>query len=89
MENELLELWLGSQKTVLFVTHDLEEAIALADKVVVLSASPARVHGIYDVDLARPRDVIEIRLNPRFNELYQLIWSDLRGEVKRAFEQRH
>ena len=89
MENELLELWLESRKTVLFVTHDLEEAIALADKVVVLSASPARIHGIYDVDLARPRDVIEIRLNPRFNELYQLIWADLRGEVKRAFEQRH
>jgi NitT/TauT family transport system ATP-binding protein len=89
MENELLDLWLESRKTVLFVTHDLEEAVALADKVVVLSASPARVCGIYDVDLARPRDVAEIRLNSRFNELYQLIWADLRTEVRRAFEQRH
>ena len=86
MENELLSLWQETRNTVLFVTHDLEEAIALADKVVVLSSGPARIKGIYDVDLARPRDVAEIRMHPRFNELYGAIWSDLREEVRLAFE---
>jgi NitT/TauT family transport system ATP-binding protein len=85
MENELLGLWQESRKTVLFITHDLEEAIALADEVVVLSAGPgARVKGRYRVDLPRPRDVVEIRLDPGFVELYGRIWQDLRGEVKRA-----
>jgi NitT/TauT family transport system ATP-binding protein len=85
MENELLELWQESGKTVLFITHDLEEAIALADRVVVLTASPARVKGVYDVSLPRPRDVVEIRLNPDFTALYRRIWADLRDEVKRSF----
>jgi NitT/TauT family transport system ATP-binding protein len=86
METELLNLWTGSDKTVLFVTHDLEEAIALADEVVVLSAGPARVKGIYEVPLARPRDVAEIRLDPRFDGLYRRIWDDLRDEVRRQYE---
>lgn len=89
METELLALWqdVGAgevAKTVLFVTHDLEEAIALADQVVVLSARPARIKGIYRVDLARPRDVAEIRMIPHFNELYNRIWADLRVEVTAA-----
>ena len=88
MENELLELWQETRKTVLFITHDLEEAIALADKVVVLSAGPARLKGIYDVDLPRPRDVSEIRLNPDFMNLYRKIWADLRDEVKRQYDAR-
>jgi NitT/TauT family transport system ATP-binding protein len=88
MENELLELWQETKKTVLFITHDLEEAIALADKVVVLSAGPARLKGIYDVDLPRPRDVSEIRLNPEFMSLYRKIWADLRDEVKRQYDAR-
>src|SRR5260370_329656 len=88
MENELLELWQETRKTVLFITHDLEEAIALADKVVVLSAGPARLKGIYDVDLPRPRDVSEIRLNPEFMNLYRKIWADLRDEVKRQYDAR-
>ncbi len=86
METELLGLWQGSNKTVLFVTHDLEEAIALADEVVVLSAGPARVKGVYPVLLERPRDVAEIRLDPRFDDLYRRIWSDLREEVRRQHE---
>jgi len=86
METELLNLWQGSDKTVLFVTHDLEEAIALADEVVVLSAGPARVKGVYTVPLPRPRDVAEIRLDPRFDGLYRRIWDDLRDEVKRQYE---
>ena len=83
MENELLALWQETRKTVLFVTHDLEEAIALADQVVVLSAGPARIKGVYGVDLPRPRDVAEIRLLPEFNTLYKRIWADLRAEVQR------
>jgi NitT/TauT family transport system ATP-binding protein len=85
MENELLGLWQESGKTVLFITHDLEEAIALADRVVVLTAGPARIKGVYDVDLPRPRDVAEIRLSPEFMTLYRQIWSDLRDEVKRSY----
>jgi len=83
MENELLELWQETKKTVLFVTHDLEEAIALADRVVVLSAGPARIKGDYRVELPRPRDVTEVRLNPDFTALYKRIWADLRSEVQR------
>ncbi len=94
MENELLALWQETRKTVLFVTHDLEEAIALADRVVVLSTGPARIKGDYAIDLPRPRDVAEIRLNPEFNALYKRIWADLREEVMRqsgtsAEESRH
>jgi len=85
MENELLGLWQETRKTVLFITHDLEEAIALADRVIVLTASPAAIKGVYDVDLPRPRDVVEIRLNPDFTRLYRQIWADLRDEVKRSF----
>jgi NitT/TauT family transport system ATP-binding protein len=84
METELLALWQETRKTVLFVTHDLEEAIALADVVVVLSARPARIKGMYTVDLPRPRDVSEIRLIPHFIELYNQIWADLRTEVMAA-----
>ena len=90
METELLDLWQENRKSVLFITHDLEEAIALADQVVVMSAGPAaRIKGVYDVDLPRPRDVAEIRLNPDFTSLYRSIWSDLRDEVKRSFDARH
>jgi NitT/TauT family transport system ATP-binding protein len=84
METELLTLWQETRKTVLFVTHDLEEAIALADQVVMLSARPARIKGIYPVDLDRPRDVAEIRMIPHFIELYNRIWADLRVEVGAA-----
>ena len=87
MENELLDLWQESRQTVLFVTHDLEEAIALADRVIVISAGPAaRIKGDYEVVLARPRDVAEIRLNPDFTQLYKRIWSDLRDEVRHSYE---
>ena len=87
MENELLDLWQESRQTVLFITHDLEEAIALADRVVVISAGPAaRIKGDYEVTLARPRDVAEIRLNPDFIQLYKRIWSDLRDEVRHSYE---
>jgi NitT/TauT family transport system ATP-binding protein len=87
METELLALWTESPKTVLFVTHDLEEALALSDEVVVLSAGPAsHVVNRYEVDLARPRDLIDIRTEPRFGELYRRIWAELKEEVLTSYE---
>ena len=88
MENELLDLWSADRKSVMFITHDLEEAISLSDRVVLLSAGPgARLIGEYRVDLPRPRDVAEIRLTPGFLALHRLIWADLREEVLKAYAQ--
>ena len=82
MENEVLELWSVDRKSVVFITHDLEEAIALSDRVVVLSAGPAtRPIGEFPIDLARPRDVAEVRLTGRFLELHRQIWDLLKAEV--------
>ena len=85
MEGELLTLWQGSGKTVIFVTHDLEEAIALADEVVVMTAGPARIKARYDVTLPRPRDIEQVRFDPRFTELYSKMWNDLRDEVLESY----
>jgi NitT/TauT family transport system ATP-binding protein len=88
MENELLELWSSKRKAVLFITHDLDEAIALSDRVIVLSAGPAaRPIGEFPVDLARPRDVAEVRTAPRFIELHRAIWAVLREEVLKGYQQ--
>ncbi len=82
MENELLRLWAQDRKSVIFITHDLEEAIALGDRVVVMSAGPAsRPIGSHVIDLPRPREVEEIRMTPRFLELQRQIWEQLRHEV--------
>jgi NitT/TauT family transport system ATP-binding protein len=86
MEDELLNLWSTLSASVVFVTHDLEEAISLADKVCVLTAGPATVKGIYTIDLPRPRKVEEIRFEPRFVQLYHEIWEDLRNEVIISYE---
>jgi len=86
MSNELLGLWEQTKPTVLFITHDLEEAIALADRVVVMTAGPGTIKAVYDIDLPRPRGAVqEIRFEPRFLELYQQIWESLRDEVERAY----
>ena len=88
MENELLELWSANRKSVVFITHDLEEAISLSDRVVVLSAGPeAHPIGEFDIDLPRPRDVAEIRLAPRFMELHSLIWRAMKDEVLKSYAQ--
>jgi NitT/TauT family transport system ATP-binding protein len=88
MENELLELWSANRKSVVFITHDLEEAISLSDRVVVLSAGPdAHPIGDFKVDLPRPRDVAEIRLTPRFVELHTLIWHAMKAEVLKSYAQ--
>lgn len=85
MSDELLTLWDLTRPAVVFVTHDLEEAIALADKVVVLTAGPATVKEIFPIDLPRPRTVQEIRFDPAFVALYQDIWHALRDEVDVAY----
>ncbi|PUA98145.1 NitT/TauT family transport system ATP-binding protein [Acidovorax sp. 107] len=81
MQDELLKLWSGTGGSVVFVTHDLEEAIALADRVFVLSARPATLKRVYDIDLPRPRVMSEVRYDPHFVELSKHIWDDLRQEV--------
>jgi ABC-type nitrate/sulfonate/bicarbonate transport system, ATPase component len=88
MENEVLDLWMAKRKAVLFITHDLDEAIAMSDRVVVLSAGPA-THpiGEFNIDLPRPRDVAEVRMQPRFVELHAAIWSVLREEVLKGYAQ--
>ena len=87
MENELLALWQANRKSVLFITHDLEEAISLSDRVVVLSAGPAtRPIAEFTVDLPRPRDVAEIRMTPAFQALQERIWAVLRDQVLAAYQ---
>ena len=81
MQDELLGLWSGTGGSVVFVTHDLEEAIALADRVFVLSARPATLKRVYDIDLPRPRVMSQVRYDPQFIDLSKRIWDDLREEV--------
>lgn len=88
MENEVLDLWAAKKKAVLFITHDLDEAIAMSDRVVVLSAGPAtHPMGEFVIDLPRPRNVAEVRSNPRFIELHTQIWNVLRDEVLKGYAQ--
>jgi NitT/TauT family transport system ATP-binding protein len=88
MGNLLLELWTADRKAVLFVTHDLEEAIALADRVVIMSAGPhARIIGDWRVPLTRPRDIMEVRLEKEFHSLHREIWGVLKAEVLKGYAQ--
>lgn len=87
MESEILDLWTGSDTTVVFVTHDLEEAIALSDQVFLLSAGPgSRLVGRYSVGLPRPRHLIDIKADAHFHGVYQTIWKDLRQEVLDSYD---
>ena len=88
MENELLDLWSADKKSVLFITHDLEEAISLSDRVVVLSAGPeTKPIGEFVIDLPRPRDVSEVRMTPGFLDLHRQIWDKLKAEVQKSYRQ--
>ncbi len=88
MGNLLLDLWSTDRKAVMFVTHDLEEAIALSDRVVIMSAGPsARIIGDWRVGLARPRDISEVKLDPAFHALHREIWQTLKTEVLKGYEQ--
>jgi NitT/TauT family transport system ATP-binding protein len=86
MEQELLGLWQDLRATVLFVTHDLEEAIALSDRVLLLSAGPrSHLKGDYPVELPRPRNVVEARFTPGFADIYERVWNGLREEVMATY----
>ncbi len=88
MGNLLLDLWSADRKAVMFVTHDLEEAISLSDRVVIMSAGPAaRIIGDWRVPLARPRDIAEVKLDPAFHQLHRDIWHTLKSEVMRGYAQ--
>jgi NitT/TauT family transport system ATP-binding protein len=88
MGNLLLDLWSADRKAVLFVTHDLEEAIALSDRVVIMSAGPAaRIIGDWRVPLPRPRDIAEVKLERAFHELHRDIWHTLKSEVLKGYAQ--
>ena len=86
MQTELLTLWEQLRPSVLFITHDLDEAVALADRVVVMTSGPGTIKAVYDIDLPRPRGAVqEIRYEPRFLELQHQIWSSLKAEVEQAY----
>jgi NitT/TauT family transport system ATP-binding protein len=88
MGNLLLDLWSADRKAVMFVTHDLEEAIALSDRVVIMSAGPAaRIIGNWKVELPRPRDISEVKLDPGFHKLHRDIWQKLKDEVLKGYAQ--
>jgi NitT/TauT family transport system ATP-binding protein len=86
MQTELLGLWEELRPSVLFITHDLDEAVALSDRVIVMTAGPGSVKASYDIDLPRPRGAVqELRYQPRFLEIQHLIWQSLKDEVEQAY----
>lgn len=88
MQTELLQLWEEFRPSVLFITHDLDEAVALADRVVIMTSSPGKVKDVFDIDIPRPRgDVQVIRHEQRFLELQGQIWESLKEEVTQAYAQ--
>ena len=84
LQEELLRIWEGSNKTVIYITHSIDEALNLGDQVMVMTAHPGTIKKIVDVDLPRKRDLATIRTHPRFVELFQVVWDELREEVHRA-----
>ena len=87
LQEELLRIWEGSAKTVLFITHGIDEAIALGDRIVVMTAQPGRIKEIVPIDFPRPRSVAELRADPRFGALELSIWRMLEDEVRTARQQ--
>lgn len=87
LQEELLRIWEETRKTVVFVTHSIDETLVLADRVMIMTAHPGRIKAIVDVDFPRPRRVIEVKTHPRFAELSYHVWSLLRDEVLRAREE--
>ena len=84
LQDQLLKLWSASKKTIIFITHDLIEAIALADRVVLMSSRPGKIKSIEDVAIPRPRDVFRIHESEQFRDVYERLWQQLRPEVKMA-----
>lgn len=81
LHHELLQLWQRHKSTMLFITHDLVEAITLSDQIIVMTRRPGRVKEIYEVPLARPRNVFEIYLEPGFDDAYAALWSHFKSEI--------
>jgi NitT/TauT family transport system ATP-binding protein len=86
LQDELLRIWEETRKTVLFITHSVDEAVTLGDRIMVMTAQPGRSKQIVDVPFERPRNVLELRARPAYGELVYSIWSQLRDEVQRARE---
>ena len=84
LQDDILALWETTGATILYVTHDLTEAITLAGRVILMSARPGRVVKTYDIDLPRPRRVMDVKFSPRFVELERTIWQDLSRELQAA-----
>lgn len=82
LQQELLDLWARKRKTILFVTHDLTEAITLSDQVVVMTRRPGRIKAIFDIRLPRPRDVFTIHESAEFHDVYRQIWHTFRTEIR-------
>jgi len=83
LQDDLLKLWQGSNKTIVFVTHDLVESIALSDRIVVFSRSPGTVYREYTVPIPRPRDVFRIHEAPEFSDIFNSLWRDIRAQMVR------
>ena len=81
LQDQLLKLWYASKKTIVFITHDLIEAITLADRVVLMSARPGRIKSIEEIAIPRPRDVFKIHEDAQFRSAYERLWQQLRPEV--------
>jgi NitT/TauT family transport system ATP-binding protein len=84
LQEELLRIWEETRKTVLFITHSVDEAVTLGDRIMIMTAQPGRTKQIVDVPFPRPREVLEMRARPEYGELVYSIWSQLRDEVQRA-----
>ena len=84
LQDQLLKLWSASKKTIIFITHDLIEAITLADRVVLMSSRPGKIKSIENVAIPRPRDVFKIHESEEFRAVYERLWQQLRPEVKLA-----
>jgi NitT/TauT family transport system ATP-binding protein len=86
LQQELLRIWEGTGKTTVFITHSIDEALCLGDRVMVMTAHPGRIKAVIDIDLPRPRNIAEIRTTMHYNQLFQTIWFSLRDEVFRSKE---
>lgn len=86
LQQELLRIWELSKKTTVFITHSIDEALCLSDRILIMTAHPGSVKAIIDVDLPRPRDIASVRTTLRYNELFQTIWLTLREEVLKVKE---
>lgn len=84
LQQELLRIWELTKKTTVFITHSIDEALCLGDRVMIMTAHPGKIKTIINIDLPRPRDISSIRTTLHYNELYQAIWMDLRDEVLRC-----